>query len=86
MGLQVIENMIGSGLGGVVGDPAFLGFIVLIFFVGFVMLQAVGGGMKVLIIMGAMALASVFFPPLRYLLLIVGAAILIMAFLKFMNR
>jgi len=86
MGLQVIENLIGSGLGGVVGDPAFIGFVVLIFFIGFVMLQSVGSGMKVMIIMGALALASVFFPPLRYLLLVGGAIILVMAILKFMNR
>ena len=63
-GLQVIENIIGSGLMLILGNAAFIGVMVIAFFGGWVLLSNTRADVKVLIIFPALILAAAFWPPL----------------------
>jgi len=80
-GLQVIENIIGSGLMMILGNSALIGVLVLSFFGGWVLLANTRADVKVLIIFPALILAAAFWPPLLILyalgfMVVVGWAVM----------
>jgi len=87
MGFESIEAVFYNGFVSLVGEPIFLGFIVLALFVGWVMVAGFRLDAKLLGIVPALILASVFMP--SFVLLLDGlavAGILYYALMKFMRR
>jgi len=86
-GFSGLETIFYNGFLSLVGDQIFLGFIVLALIVGWVMVAGFRLDAKLLGIVPAIILASVFMP--SFVLLLGGlaiAGILYYAFMKFMRR
>ncbi len=85
-GFYDLEAFIGNGMGQVVGDPIFLGLLVLGFLGGFVLLQNTRFDAKLLVIVPAMLLAMAFIPILPLLFGLVCGFIGYLVVTKLENR
>lgn len=80
-GLQIIENIIGSGLMMILGNTALIGVMIIAFFGGWVLLANTRSDVKMMVIFPALILAAAFWTPLLILyafafMLIVGWAMM----------
>ncbi|MDD3906562.1 MAG: hypothetical protein PHS46_08615 [Candidatus Omnitrophica bacterium] len=85
-GLIELENWAGDGFAQTVGDPIFMGILLLGFFFGFTMLQGLGFSGKLLILVPVAILAFPFIPFLPVFLGLVCAFILYLALAKMDNK
>jgi len=86
--LSFLEGYVHDGTMNIVGDPIFIGFLVLIFFGVFVMLQNTRLDHKLAIMVPAALLSLGFFGAgvVYFLLAFFFAGILYLAFMKFINK
>lgn len=85
-GLETLEAQIGAGVVAIVGDPSFIGIIILGLFTGIVVVQNQRGDGKALGIMGAAILASHFMPVLGFLFMLAFAAILLLSVTRLLTN
>jgi len=87
-GLQPLENWMGDGFATVIGDPIFMGLMILGFFFGFVMLQGTRLDAKLLVLVPVALLAAPFFPAQVFMILLglACAFILYLALAKMDNK
>lgn len=83
---NTIEDMIGSGLIGTVGDPAFFGLLLIGAVAGVLLVTNTRGDVKIMILVPTTILAATFAPILRIPLMLIGAVVIVLAALKFINR
>ncbi len=84
-GFGGLESLIYSGAMSTVGDPTFLGLLILGFFIGFVYLQGTRMDVKLMVIVPAMFLAVSFLPLLK-VVMVVGFGIVLMLGLSRLMR
>jgi len=82
---STLEDMIGNGMGQIVGDPAITGLLFLVFFFGFVLIQPSRLDHKVAILIPATILSLVFIPFLSVLFAIVAGFLLYRAIVGMMR-
>jgi len=85
-GLLPMETWMGDGFAQTVGDPIFLGIMIIGFFFGFTMLQGLRLDAKLLILVPAVILAFPFIPFLPLVLGLICAFVVYLAFTKMDNR
>ena len=85
-GLQVIENIIGSGLMMILGNSALIGVLILSFFGGWVLLANTRADVKVMVIFPALILAAAFWSPLLILYALAFMVIVGWAVMKAINH
>jgi hypothetical protein len=83
---NTIEDMIGSGLIGTVGDPTFFGLLLIGAVAGVLLVTNTRGDVKIMILVPTTILAATFAPILRIPLMLIGAVVIVLAALKFINR
>ena len=84
-GLQPLETVIYESAMSIVGDPTYLGLLVLGFFFGFVTLQNVRTDVKVLIIVPAFFLALGFVPWFKALIIVVLGVLLFLGLSRWLR-
>lgn len=77
-GFQPLEDLMFQGAMDIVGDPVFLGILVMAFFFGFVMFQGLRFEAKAMFIIGGSLLAIAFIPVLA---VIIGFGVGILVYL-----
>lgn len=86
-GLGGLETVMYNGMLSLVGEPIFIGFVILAVIAGWVMVAGFRLDAKLLGIVPAIILAAAFIPPFMLLLGGLGiAAVLYYALMKFMRR
>lgn len=81
-----IEGLMYNGMLEAVGDPIYIGLLVLAFFVGFVILQNTSLPLKLLISVGAVFLASAFIPFFGLLIGLIAGVILYAGIMRAINK
>jgi len=84
VGFDWFANQFSQGATYILGNNAYIGFFVLLFFGGFLVFQ--GNGPKLVIMIFAGILASLFIPWLAVIIGLVGAFVLYLALMRFTQR
>lgn len=85
-GVIPLESYIADGFAQTVGDPIFLGILVIVWFLGFTIMQGTRIDAKLVIMVPALLLATAFIPFLGILISLVFAALIYLAIMKLTNR
>jgi len=84
-GFGPLESTIYSSCMSIVGDPTYLGLLVLGFFVGFVFLQGTRMDVKIMVIVPALFLAMSFIGILKVIVVVGIGVVMMLGIKKFMN-
>jgi predicted branched-subunit amino acid permease len=83
---NLLEEYIANGFLTIVGDPMYIGFLVLAFFAGFVLLQNVNTTQKIAILVPAGILAAAFIPFFLVFVALISAALVYLGIMRLTNK